>query len=374
MVNKVGGGQLTKVTAVLIAGLLALGLTSTGHAADRTAMPSAKCETVPARYMQIDLTRLCDLKWQSTYQIAESGKKAGGGQGIAGGGDASEIAQKSSNPLGGDFMLIINEFNFNFNTGSLTDHTRSSVVHILQPVIPFSLRETIGPDWINVNRPTLPLIYKQPIPGIDLSGPTPKVDFSEHAGVGDISHFSLVGISRSMKSDTLGQGDLVAAGGVSINFPSGSEKFTTNAWAAGPAGVLAWIGKKVIFGALIQSQLKFANRGSKDVDYDRIFLQVFYFVPLGDGWQVGGAPLMTFDLNKYEHQIPLGIGVQKVHIFDLGGGKKMPVRFGLEGRYHFAKNNAFGPRWSVVFSVTPILPNILSNLFNGCPAMSIGGC
>ncbi len=168
----------------------------------------------------------------------------------------------------------------------------------------------------------------------------------------------------------LGKGDRVLAAGFSLNLPTGNSTFTNDAWAAGPAGVAAYIGEKGILGVLVQTQFDFAG----DEDHEIALVQPFYYVNLSDGWQVGGAPLWQFDFETEEQQIPIGLGAQKTHLFDLGDGAVLPVRFGLEGRYHVVRNDTFGPEYSIVFSISPILPNIFSNLLRGCPVMSVGGC
>lgn len=291
-------------------------------------------------------------------------------------GDASEVARKSSNPLGGDFMVLINEWSFNSYNGAISDKDRTGIIHIFQPVIPISMEETIGEHWILVNRPTIPLVYNTPVP----TGPNPInppfFNYDYLQGVADISHFSLLGISKPSSNSLLGDGDLVVAGGFSINIPTGSSDLTTRAWAAGPAGVAAYIGKKGILGALVQTQFDFASTGSAPVDYDRMFVQPFYYINLADGWQIGGAPLMTFDFNSHVHDVSLGLGVQKTQLFKLGEDAMMPIRFGAEVRYNVAYDSAdpFGKEWSFHFSVSPIIPNIVQNLIRGCPAMSVGGC
>ncbi len=295
--------------------------------------------------------------------------------------DADEAARQTSNPLGGDFMVLINEWNIDYfesddvaNTG-----TKESYTHVFQPVIPFSMKETIGPDWILVNRPTLPIIYEADVPsGFNPNFPPGErfkdnFEFSQGGGLADISHFSLLGTSVSQESSFLGRGDRVLAAGFSLNIPSGTDGFSNNVWAAGPAAVGAFIGEKGILGALVQTQFDFADAGVNN-GHDVMILQPFYYWNLGDGWQVGGAPLMQFDFNTYEHQIPIGMGLQKTHLFQLGGGAVLPVRFGLEGRYHVAQNDFFGQEYSVVLSISPILPNIFSNMLRGCPLMSVGGC
>lgn len=296
--------------------------------------------------------------------------------GVAGGGDASEIARKTSNPLGGDFMVLINEWHYANFSGTITEKDRAILSHIFQPVIPISMADVIDDDWILVNRPTLPIIYNADLPSGFTVGPGgPTTNFKRVKGFGDISHFSLLGVSKASQNDLLGPGDFVAAAGFSINLPTGSSNFSNNTWAAGPAGVVAYIGQNGILGVLAQTQFDFADaNGANDVEYDVAFVQPFYFVNLDDGWQVGGAPLWTYDFNSGQWELPLAIGVQKTQVFDLGGGAKLPVKFGLEGRYSVESSDTFGGEWEVVFSVSPILPNVVQNLIRGCPPMSVGGC
>ncbi len=184
--------------------------------------------------------------------------------------DADEAARQTSNPLGGDFMVLINEWNFDFYDGDLPDaDDQMSVTHIFQPVIPFSMAETIGPDWILVNRPTLPIIYRADIPSGANFNPafppggdfSPSVNYKSESGFGDISHFSLLGTSVASENALLGKGDRVLAAGFSLNLPTGNSTFTNDAWAAGPAGVAAYIGEKGILGVLVQTQ--FDLQGTK---------------------------------------------------------------------------------------------------------------
>jgi hypothetical protein len=308
--------------------------------------------------------------WRMISQAADSGE-----QGKALFANADEAARKTSNPLGGDFMVLINEWHYTSLEGSLSDGSRETISHIFQPVIPFSLEETIGDDWIMVNRPTLPIIYSAEVPDGFNSG-NGVASFGDKSGVADLQLFSLIGVSKPQESNTLlGAGDLVLAGGFSLSFPTGSSTFTSNAWAAGPAGVAAYIGEKGVLGALVQTQFQYASSGSTMVDHNKMFIQPFYLWSLGGGWQVGGTPLWTFDFETDEEEIPLGFGFQKVQMFNLGEGKVLPVRFGLEARYFVDQmNSSLANEWEIVLQISPILPNIFGNLLKGCPMMSVGGC
>lgn len=284
------------------------------------------------------------------------------------GADASEIARQTSNPLGGDFMILINEFQFAEKKSDIDAFDDGeSFTYVFQPVIPISMEEVIGPNWILVNRPTFVWVDTD-VPELSSSGP----GLGSIDGFGDISHFSLLGTSTPSENDLLGSGDTVLAAGFSVNIPVGDSDVTNDTWALGPAAVAAYIGEKGILGGLLQTQFDFVDSGS--TEYNRAFFQPFYYKNFSDGWQVGGAPLMVFDFDSDEHSIPIGLGVQKTHVFDLNNGGKLPVRFGVEARYFVEQPDAFGDDWAIVFSISPVIPNIVSNWINGCPAMSMGGC
>ena len=311
---------------------------------------------------------------QSSLERAQSGfdyldkrngvvKQADGNIGEA---DASEIARQTSNPLGGDFMVMINEFQHTeYESDIAAFDGGSAFTYVFQPVIPISFADIIGPDWILVNRPTFVYVSTD-VP----SGPPPGLGSIN--GWADISHFSLLGTSKAAESSLLGPGDRVLAAGFSVNIPVGDSDITNDNWALGPAAVAAHIGRDGILGGLLQTQ--FDLDGSSGGKYNRAFFQPFYYVNFDDGWQVGGAPLVTFNFDTDEHSIPIGLGVQKTQVFDLDNGGKLPVRFGVEARYFVESPDSYGEDWAIVFQVAPILPNVFGNLIQGCPAMSVGGC
>ena len=287
------------------------------------------------------------------------------GQGAAGGKtaakddvftNADEAARKSSNPLGGDFMVLLNEWNFDFLEGDITNKTRHSVAHLFQLVLPISL----GGDWILVSRPTLPIIYDAELPKV----PPPPSDLGKWrstGGIGDFVWFSMLGVSKSTKK--WGGGDMVLAGGFTSQFPTGNEDFSKNKYQLGPAAVAAFIGKKFIVGALPQHWNSIANNGSKKANgVNFTSIQYFYFLNFPGGWQVGAAPLIEIDWDADSDErlsLPIGLGVQKTQI--LFG--KMPVKFGVEVNYYVVTPDTLGKEWKIKLTVAPILPNFIGNLF-----------
>ena len=285
----------------------------------------------------------------------------GGGEAAAGGdvfADADEAAKQSSNPLGGDFMVWLNQWNLDFLQGDITEDTRNAYTHIFQPVIPIPL-EFIGPDWIWVNRPTLPIIYDAEIPtGPSFSQPGFS-EFANKSGLGDIVYFSLLGISRDQESELFGDGALVLAGGLTTLWPTGRNLFSDNVWAMGPAGVASYIGDKYIFGVLAQHWSKYAKESNGPKEFNLTNAQVFYFKNFSGGWQIGGSPQIVVDWEADggdKLSLPIGLGVFKTQIF----GGKMPIKFGIEAQYFVARPDTFGTEWRIQFTIAPITPNFVA--------------
>lgn len=329
------------------------------------------------------------VDWSTADAIAQAmfpEADPGGAEAEEGGAFASadEAARQSSNPLGGDFMVWINEWDINFNQGDITTETRNTYVHIFQPVIPIPLK-FIGDDWIMVNRPTVPFIYDtevpdgfsfplgpgggppQPPPG----GPDPDsipsgaVDWINRGGIGDLTSFHLVGISRHQEHENFfGEGDLVLAGGLTTLFPTGTSGFTADVYALGPSAVGAWIGQKFIVGMLGQFWTKVGEGGQNIApdDYNQMTLQAFYFLNFPGGWQVGGTPIISADFEARSGDkwtVPIGLGVYKTQLFKLGKAM-MPIKFGWEINYVWQRPDTFGPEWIMKFNITPITPNFLA--------------
>lgn len=282
--------------------------------------------------------------------------------------DINEAARQSANPLGGDFMVLLNQWNVDVLDGDITDGSRMAFTHVFQPVIPIGL----GGEWIWVTRPTFPIVYSAEVPNglntdIGFSGgvtpegdpPAGAVNFDSESGLADIIVFSLVGTSSPR--DYLGGGDLVLAGGATSIWPTATNSaFESEKFSAGPAGVAAFIGRDYTFGALAQHWWSYAGDSSAP-DVNSSNIQYFYFVSFDGGWQIGGAPQIEIDWEQDSDDrwsVPIGLGVQKTHFFG-----KMPVRLGVEGQYYAVNQDTYGNEWRVQFTIAPIIPNIIGNLF-----------
>ena len=266
--------------------------------------------------------------------------------------DPDVAARKSSNPLGGDFMILLNQWNFDFLEGDLSTDTRHAVTHVFQPVIPISL----GGDWIWVNRPTLPIIYDADVP----VGPN---QFDSESGIGDMVLFSLVGVSS--ETDVWGGGDVVLASGLTAQLPTGRKEFTSGKWSVGPAAVAAFIGKKFIVGALGQQWNSIGENRRNSDTFNFTNIQYFYFLNFPGGWQVGGAPQIEIDWEAGRSSdkvaFPIGLGVQKTQFF---GNLPMPIKLGVEFQYYAVTPETYGKEWRIQFTFAPIIPNVIGGMFS----------
>jgi hypothetical protein len=302
--------------------------------------------------------------------------------------DIDEAARKSSNPLGGDFMILLNQIDNYFMEGNITSNLRDVNVWAFQPVVPIPMKK-LGENWIWVNRPTFPFIMNMDVPEVRppslrrrlsllprrnpfmrsrrptlLPGGSPHIPpFFESAdiswrsksGFGDLIYFSLLG--QSLPTERWGGGDFVWAVGPTGQFPTASrDEFGTGRFSAGPAGVLSFIGRKFILGGLFQqwNSFGYGGKGSgQDVNFS--WLNLFYFLNFRDGWQVGGTPVITADWEADDDDrwtVPIALGVYKTSFFG-----RMPIKMGLEFQYMPVRPDIFGQEFNIRVVLAPIIPS-----------------
>lgn len=257
--------------------------------------------------------------------------------------------------------------------GDITDKTRWINNWAFQPVMPVPMEKSIGKNWIWVNRPTFNFVLNADLPDVDeiKSGLNPGggpggerpgrippggVPFDSHSGFGDIIYFTLLG--QSLPQQRWGGGDFVWAGGLTTLFPTASkDELGGGVYSAGPAGVLAFIGKKFIVGGLYQQWLSYAEGGKgRGNNQNFSWLNLFYFLNFEDGWQVGGTPIITADWEAKDSDdrwtIPIGLGVYKTHFFG-----KMPMKLGAEMQWMPVSPDTYGQEWNIRLTIAPIIPS-----------------
>ena len=257
--------------------------------------------------------------------------------------DASEAAKKLANPLSNVWALFT-EFDLNFSDGNLNaGHQRGGGRMLFQPILPIPLFESGESEWNLITRPTIPVLFSQPIP----LGPN---KFVRKSGIGDIQ-LPLI-ISPSVSNWILGAGP-------TLLFPSATDKtFGRQQWGAGPAVVVGHYSEKVTMGVFPQY---FFGTGSpnheKGVDASYMNLLYFMYYNLPHAWQIGFSPTITYDRratagNRWN--VPIGIGISKTA--RIGG---LISKFELGFEYSVVSEDAYGQRAMVKLNITPVIPSLI---------------
>lgn len=300
--------------------------------------------------------------------------------------EGQSLANQTANPLGGDFMLVINQFDFIHQQGRAVDGPgplgmpgRNPLapsdptvnIYTMQPVISAPLNNVIGPGWSFVMRPTVQYFFDTDLPnpsalglGGGLAGGPPPLGlpFQNVDGWGDVSTFALVG--KTIPTMVGGGGAFVIAPGIAAGAPWGDAEFTNDKYTLGPALAAAYIGKPGVLGVVAQQFWDVADdrSGGTAPDVSKMLLQVPYYINLTEKWQLGAAPLWILDWENDEYEIPLGLGLTYTGPIP---GLPVPMKVGFEVSTYVDHNDIYGGDWAVKVFAIPILPSPVRKLFPG---------
>ena len=217
------------------------------------------------------------------------------------GGDAATLGAKLSNPVS-DVWALFTEFDLYFSDGDVNEGDAVGGRMLFQPVLPFPLYGSGETEWKLITRPTIPILFSQPIP-------TAFHQFDHEAGLADIQLPMLVSPPT---------GKWLLGAGPAWLFPTSTEDaFGRQQWGVGPSAVAGYASKRVTLGVFPQYYFGFASRGDRHDDVrDASYLNLLYFLVfnLPDAWQVGMNPTITYDHqassgNKWN--VPIGLIVAK---------------------------------------------------------------
>jgi len=246
---------------------------------------------------------------------------------------ASEIAAELANP--NTPMASLN-FKFQYrqfegNLPGADDQTGSGLV--FQPILPFPLDNG---DKI-IFRPGIPFQFDQPV--FDST----QNDFESESGLGDIG-FDLV---YAPKSD---DGMLYAMGIFSVLPTATEDSLGQDVWTLGPEFLIGKATKKYVVGALPSHVWDVGGPGNQDVSLTTV--SAFYVYLPGGGWNVGTAPIMSYDHEAEQSVIPLNFNFGKTVIW---GGR--PWKLSMEFNYFVEKPDSFAQDWYIGFNIAPVVEN-----------------
>ncbi len=241
-----------------------------------------------------------------------------------------ELAKELSNPGAANTTL---NFKLEYRTfdGDLPDaDDQDSLTATFQPVFPFVLEN--GNNLIF--RPAFSYVLDQPI--ASASG------FSDLGHFGDITYDLLYSWSKS--------GWTLGAGVVGL-IPTGSGISSDN-WLLGASALAVKSEDWGIWGFFPFHNKKVGGNGS---DVSITSLQYFVFYGLGDGWQIGTGPTITYDWNADSDDawtVPFGIQVAKTTAI---GNQLVKLNAGIEK--NVVTPDAFTSDWKVTFTFSPVISN-----------------
>ena len=252
---------------------------------------------------------------------------------------AEEIAKSLANP---NTPLASQTFKFQYRLfeGELPDADDQSGTTVLyQPSFPFKLDNGATLFF----RPAFPIVLDQPVyNGADN-------DFDSVSGMGDIGFDLAYGRTTST-------GLLWAVGVISTLPTATKDELGPDRWNLGPEFLIGKISKKYVVGALTTYQTDIG--GSGDADISLTTVNAFATFLPGGGWNVGSAPIMSYDHENSQWTLPLNLSFGKTVIW-----KGRPWKLGAEINYFVDQPDAFGPRWMFGINIAPVVENVFARMF-----------
>jgi hypothetical protein len=262
--------------------------------------------------------------------------------------DLQEINRKLSNPVS-DVWALFTEFDLFFSGGNVNQGSEEVGGRMLfQPIMPLTLWGEGKDAWKLISRPTLPILFSQPVPtGFD--------QFTHLGGLGDLQLPTLIAPPT---------GKLIFGLGPDWLFPTATRsEFGRQQWGVGPSGVLGYVTKEFTVVVLPQYYFGIGGWGDKpSANYMSLLYAFIYHLP--DGWDIGTNPTVSYDhtaSSGNQWNVPVGLFVGKM--VKIG---KMPVKFQLGIEYSVVKENDFGQRAQIKFNIIPVIPSLIKHpLFGG---------
>ena len=306
------------------------------------------CVAIERDLEQPDVYRATNLSTgeQQVFSVASEGKpitvspsKSSKGGGAAAP-SAEELAKSLANP---NTPLASQNFKLQYRTfkGDLPGADDESGTTLLyQPAFPFPLDS----GALVFFRPAIPIILDQPV--FDVAGG----DFESEAGLGDIG-FDLA-YGRTTES-----GLVWAAGIVSVLPTATEDTLGPDKWNLGPEFLIGKISSKYVLGALTTYQTDVGGSGDADISITTI--NAFATLLPGGGWNIGSAPIMSYDHENSQWTLPLNLAFGKTVVWN---GR--PWKLGMEINYYVDQADSFGPEWMIGLNISPVMENVFAKWFN----------
>jgi hypothetical protein len=261
--------------------------------------------------------------------------------------DVAETGRKLSNPLS-DVWALFSRFEVGFGNGDANSgDSRVGSAMLFQPILPVPLYGEGANRWNLITRPTLPVLFSQPVP-------TGLNTFDRTGGLGDFQLPTVIAPPT---------GNWILGAGPAFLFPTATDDaFGRQQWGLGPALVVGYRTEAATFGAFGQYYFGVGSTGDREPGVrDASYLNLLYFlsVNLPNAWQFGFNPTITYDARAIpgnRWNVPVGLMVTKTTL--LG---KLPVKFNFGLEYSVVSQDLYGDRAKLVLEVIPVIPALIRN-------------
>jgi hypothetical protein len=323
-------------------------------AEDAAAMPAYHLGVgrLDASFGRADV-RADDVRGVSFAQAAGASGAAGGSPMGGDSGQASsltELGHKLTNPVS-DVWALFTEFDVFFSNGDVNrGDSKVGGRMLVEPVMPIPLYGKGENAWRLITRPTIPVIFSQPVPtGFDT--------FDNPGGLGDSTLVTMVSPPA---------GNWILGLGPTWLFPTATEDaFGRQQWGVGPAAAVGYATKEwtaFVFPQYYRGIGGWNNKATPDASFLNVIYSFMYNLP--DGWQVGTNPTISYDDkassgNKWN--VPIGLTVAKMtKIGDV------PVKFQLGIEYSVVSQDAFGQVAQIKLNIIPVIKSLIKDpIFDG---------
>lgn len=259
--------------------------------------------------------------------------------------DVAETGRKLSNPLS-DVWALFSRFEVSFADGDVNSgDSRVGGAMLFQPILPVPLYGEGANRWNLITRPTLPVLFSQPVP-------TALNTFDHTGGLGDFQLPTVIAPPT---------GNWILGAGPAFLFPTATDDaFGRQQWGLGPALVVGYRSEAATFGAFGQYYFGVGSTGDREPGVrDASYLNLLYFlsVNLPNAWQFGFNPTITYDARAIpgnRWNVPVGLMVAKTTL--LG---KLPVKFNFGLEYSVVSQDVYGDRAKLVLEVIPVIPALI---------------
>lgn len=250
---------------------------------------------------------------------------------------AAEASKQASNPLASVWLMQIQQNN-NFIEMPTNKDIRVQSNLQFQPLMPVKLAD----NWTLITRPVIQIFNSTPFR--DQNGQEKRV-----------TAFGDTVLAFALSPGPKLVGNWLLAAGPSFIFPTATNSLIgQNKWQIGPAAAVGYQGKKFITYVFPQQWFSVGGNGQR-TNHMLLYYAFVWVYP--NGWSVGTNPGMFVDWEASKgNKVAFPVGLQIGKLRKIG---PMPVKFEVQLQYYPVRPQFFGPKWTLQFQITPIVPGFI---------------